>query len=187
MLYRELSPRRCFTCLAFPVGDSGRQLSWCSPSRPYRWDLTHWSDISAFSYSKKDKLPIFRPTSKPLCELPTPILQLDSLKSSAHPDVSGRHSFPAIVVPITEPFPGSLLAVRTMGYVSISSLRYRLGLDSLPNITATEVARIHHTETGGRPIVDARIFDTISGPATLVINDEGTIFQSSVMSNTQTM
>ena len=80
-----------------------------------------------------------------------------------------------------------MLAARTMGYVSISSLRYRLGLDSLPNITATEVARIHHTETGGRPIVDVRIFDTISGPAALVINDEGTVFQSSVMSNTRTM
>ena len=74
-----------------------------------------------------------------------------------------------------------------MGHTSISSLRYRLGLDSLPNITATEVARIHHTETGGRPIVDVRIFGTISGPAALVINDEGTVFQSSVMSNTQTM
>lgn len=74
-----------------------------------------------------------------------------------------------------------------MGYTSISSLRYKLGLDSLPNITATEVTQIHHTDTGGRPIVDARVFDTISGPAALVINDEGTVFQSSVMSNAQTM
>jgi hypothetical protein len=74
-----------------------------------------------------------------------------------------------------------------MGYTSISSLQYKLGLDSLPNVTAKEVARIHHTGTGGRPIVDVRIFDTISGPATLAINDEGTVFQSSVMSNIQTM
>ncbi|KAF9647558.1 hypothetical protein BDM02DRAFT_3097917 [Thelephora ganbajun] len=153
VLYRELGPRRCFTCLAFPMGDSGRQLN-----------------VSAFSYSKKDKLPIFRPTSKPLCEFPTPILQLDSLKSSTHSNISG-----------------SLLIVRTMGYTSISSLQYKLGLDSLPNIMATEVTRIHHMETGGRPIVDARIFNTVSGPAALAINDEGTIFQSSVMSNTQTI
>ena len=74
-----------------------------------------------------------------------------------------------------------------MGYISVSSLQYKLGLDSLPNIMATEVARIHHTETGRRPIVDVRIFDTISGPAALAVNDEGTVFQSSVMSNTQTM
>lgn len=74
-----------------------------------------------------------------------------------------------------------------MGYVSISSLQYKLGLDSLPNIAATEVARVPHTETGGRPIVDVRVFDTISGPAILAVNDEGTVFQSSVMSNTQTM
>ena len=80
-----------------------------------------------------------------------------------------------------------MLAARTMGHTSISSLQYKLGSDSLPNITATEVARIHHTETGGRPIVDMRMFNTISGPAALAINDEGTIFQSSVMSNTQTM
>lgn len=93
----------------------------------------------------------------------------------------------ANIVPIAEPLLGSLLAVRTMGYTTISSLQYKLGLDSLPNIMATEVARIHHAETGGRPIVDARIFDTISGPAALVINDEGTVFQSSVMSNAQTM
>lgn len=50
-----------------------------------------------------------------------------------------------------------------------------------------EVTRIHHAETGRRPIVDVRIFDTISGPAALAVNDEGTVFQSSVMSNTQTM
>jgi len=74
-----------------------------------------------------------------------------------------------------------------MGYSSISSLKYKLGLDSLPNIVATEVTRIHHAETGGRPIVDVRIFDTISGPVALVINDEGTVFQSTVMSNTQTL
>lgn len=51
---------------------------------------------------------------------------------------------------------------------------------------ATEISRIHHSETGGRPIVDARIFDTVSGPAALAINDEGIVFQSSVMSNTHT-
>jgi hypothetical protein len=80
-----------------------------------------------------------------------------------------------------------LLVVRTMGYTSISSLQYKLGLDSLPNIVSTEVSQIHHTETGGRPIVDARIFDTISGPAALTINDEGTVFQSSIISGTKTM
>ena len=74
-----------------------------------------------------------------------------------------------------------------MGYTSISSLKYKLGLDSLPSVTATEVARLHHKETGRRPIVDARIFETISGPGALVVNDEGTVFQSSVISNTQMM
>ena len=49
------------------------------------------TDVSAFSYSKKDKLPIFRPTSKALWEFPTPILQLDSLKSSAYSKISGGH------------------------------------------------------------------------------------------------
>lgn len=51
------------------------------------------TDISAFSYSKKDRLPIFRPTSKPLCEFSTPILQLDSLRSSTRSDVSGKYTF----------------------------------------------------------------------------------------------
>ena len=51
------------------------------------------TDISAFSYSKRDRLPIFRPTSKPVCEFSTPILQLDSLKSSTRSDVSGGHAF----------------------------------------------------------------------------------------------
>ena len=74
-----------------------------------------------------------------------------------------------------------------MGYTSISSLQYKLGLDSLPTVAATEVARIHHTETGGRPIADIRLFDTVTGPAALAINDEGIVFQSSVMSNTQAM
>ena len=74
-----------------------------------------------------------------------------------------------------------------MGYTSISSLQYKWGLDSLPTIAATEVAQIRHTETGGRPIVDVRLFDTISGPAAFAINDEGTVFQSSVMPGTQTM
>lgn len=91
VLYRELGPRRCFTCLAFPMGNSGRQLSSCSPLI-YCWNLTFGADVSAFSYSKKDKLPIFRPTSKPLCEFPTPILQLDSLKSS---NTLSRHPFPS--------------------------------------------------------------------------------------------
>jgi hypothetical protein len=93
----------------------------------------------------------------------------------------------AILIPIIDIFLGYLLATRTMGCTSISSLQYRLGLDSLPTIAATEVARILHTKTSGRPIVDVRLFETISGPATLVINDEGTIFQSSVMSNAQAM
>ena len=53
--------------------------------------LTFDADVSAFTYSKKDQLPIFRPTSKPLCEFPTPILQLDCLKSSVHSNISGRH------------------------------------------------------------------------------------------------
>lgn len=52
-------------------------------------------DVSAFSYSKRDRLPIFKPISKPLCEFPTPILQLDSLKSSTHPNISGRYLFPS--------------------------------------------------------------------------------------------
>ena len=91
------------------------------------------------------------------------------------------------LVTATEALLGSLLLARTMGYTSILSLQYKLGLDSLPNTIATEVSRIHHTETGGRPIVDARIFDTISGPAALAINDQGAVFQSSVMSNIQTM
>ena len=60
---------------------------------PIVGNLTLGIDISAFSYSKKDNLPIFRPTSKPLCEFPTPILQLDSLKSSIHSNVSSRHPF----------------------------------------------------------------------------------------------
>lgn len=94
VLYRELGPRRCFTCLAFPMGDSGRQLSPCPSSNPCRWNLTSGTDISAFSYSKKDKLPVFRPTSEPLCEFPTPILQLDSLKSSTHPNISGMAHIP---------------------------------------------------------------------------------------------
>ena len=74
-----------------------------------------------------------------------------------------------------------------MGYISISSLQYKLGMDSLPSIVASEVSRIHHSETGGRPIVDVRLFDTVSGPAALVINDEGTVFQSSVTLNTHAM
>lgn len=74
-----------------------------------------------------------------------------------------------------------------MGYTSISSLQYKFETDSLPTIAASEVARIHHTETGGRPIVDVRLFDTISGPGALTINDEGSVFQSSMMSNAQAM
>ena len=93
---------------------------------------------------------------------------------------------PAILVPIAKIFLASLLAIRTMGYTSISNLQYKPGLDSVPTVAATEVAQIHHTETGGRPIVDVRLFDTISGPAALTINDEGTVFQSSVMSTAQT-
>ena len=118
-----------------------------------------------------------------------PLRSCNSTRSKVRPILIFRVGihFPGVIVPITEPFLGSLLAVRTMGYASITSLRYRLGLDSLPNITAKEVTRINHTETGGRPIVDVRMFDTISGPAVLAINDEGTVFQSSVMSNTQTM
>jgi hypothetical protein len=92
-----------------------------------------------------------------------------------------------VPVPVAEAFPGSLLAARLMGSTSISSLRYKLGLDSLPSIAVTEVARIHHAETGGRPVVDVRLFDTISGPAALAINDEGTVFQSNVASNTNAM
>ena len=157
------------------------------PAAACHWNLTFGTDISAFSYSKKDILPIFRPTSKALCKFPTPILQLDSLRSSTRSDVSGGHPFPDDCSSITEPLLGSLLAARTMGYTSISSLQYKLGLDSLPSITAAEVAQIHHTETGRRPIVDVRLFNTISGPAALVINDQGTVFQSSVMSNAQTM
>ena len=60
-------------------------------------------------------------------------------------------------------------------------------MDSLPTIEAAEVAQIHHTETGGRPIADVRLFETVSGPTALVVNDEGTVFQSSVVSNTQAM
>ena len=145
------------------------------------------TDVSAFSYPKKDNLPIFRPTSKPLCEFPTPILQLDSLKIPTHSNISSRHSFTVNLVATTEAFLGSLLVARMMGYTSISSLQYKLGLDSLPNITATEVSRIHHTETGGRAIFDARIVDTVSGPMALAINDEGTVFQSSIMSSAKTM
>lgn len=89
VLHRELGPRRCFTCLAFPMGDSRRQLSSCL-THPFCWNLTRGIDLSAFSYSKKDELPIFRPTSKSLCEFPTPILQLDSLRT-----VSGEHFLPS--------------------------------------------------------------------------------------------
>lgn len=74
-----------------------------------------------------------------------------------------------------------------MGSTSISSLRYKLGLDSLPSIAVTEVARIQRAETGGRPVVDVRLIDTISGPAALAINDEGMVFQSNVASNTNAM
>lgn len=139
--------------------------------------------------------PILRKTSFPCSALPLSPCATFPLRScnltprkvrSILTSRVGIHS-PAILVPVTEAFLGSLLVARTMGYTSISSLQYKLGLDSLPSVKATEVSRIHHTETGGRPIVDARVFDTISGPATLTINDEGTVFQSSVMSNTQTM
>lgn len=37
VLYRELGPRRCFTCLAFPTGESGRQLSSCPDSTLLIW------------------------------------------------------------------------------------------------------------------------------------------------------
>jgi hypothetical protein len=91
---------------------------------------------------------------------------------------------PAVLVLVTQALLGSLLAARTMGYTSISSLQYKLGPDSLPSLAATEVAQIHHKDAGGRPAVDVRLFDTISGPAAFIINDEGTVFQSNVTSNT---
>ena len=64
------------------------------PFHPHFLNLTSGLDVSPFSYLKKDKIPVFRPTSKVLCEFPTPILQLDSLKNPTHYNLSGGYHFP---------------------------------------------------------------------------------------------